>query len=114
MPLKAIVHERTGRMCARWSLPSTAPTKIKTLLATSLTHDGPRIFNALAKNVRGITGCPVDKFKAGLDKFLTTVPDEPPVIGYTATCRTSNSIPDQVGLIRRDARTGSSGGPPRL
>ena len=101
-------------MCARRSLPSYAPPRIKTLLATSLTHDGPRIFNALAQDVRGITGCPVDKFKAGLDKFLGTVPDEPPVTGYTATSRTTNSIPDQVDLIIRDARSGISGGPPRL
>ncbi|KAG0716988.1 3-hydroxy-3-methylglutaryl-coenzyme A reductase [Chionoecetes opilio] len=43
-----------------------------------------------------------------------TVPDKPPVLGYTARCRTSNTLPDQVTLKDRDARNGSSGGPPRL
>ena len=57
----------------------------------------------------------VEKFKANLDKFLASLPDEPPVPNYTANCRAaSNSIPDQVDLKNRDARTGSSGGPPRL
>ena len=40
--------------------------------------------------------------------------DEPAVPGYTASCRSSNSLPDQVELMTRDARSGSSGGPPRL
>ncbi|KAG0719306.1 hypothetical protein GWK47_050794 [Chionoecetes opilio] len=88
--------------------------RCKTLLAASLAHEGPNIFKSLHKNVRNITGCSVNTFKYGLDKILRTVPDEPPVPGYTAKCRTSNTIPDQVALLDRDARTGSSGGPPRL
>lgn len=46
--------------------------------------------------VRDISGCPIEKFKAGPDTFLWTVPDEPPVLGYTAECRTSSALPDQV------------------
>ena len=112
--LEEHTNDRTGRKCSRRTLPTKAPRKIKTLLASSLTHEGPRIFNSLPKEVRNITGCPVTKFKSGLDKLLKAVPDEPPVTGYTARCRTSNTIPDQMALLHRDTRTGNSGGPPRL
>ncbi|KAG0722655.1 hypothetical protein GWK47_005883 [Chionoecetes opilio] len=108
------LNEWTGRKCSRRTLPSKAPGRCKTLLAARLAHEGPKIFNRLPKNVRNITGCSVNTFKYGLDKILRTVPDEPPVPGYTAKFTTSNTIPDQVALLDKDARTGSSGGPPRL
>ena len=113
--LQSYLSERTGRKCKRRALPSRAPEKVKSLLTASLSYEGPRIFNSLPKHTRNLSGCSVEKFKASLDKFLTILPDEPPVPGYTASCRAaSNSIPDQVDLKNRDARIGSSGGPPRL
>ncbi|XP_076066688.1 uncharacterized protein LOC143040028 [Oratosquilla oratoria] len=106
-------NKRTGRKCKRRTLPTKAPERIKTLPAASLGHEGPRIFNALPKQIRDKTGCTVDTFKAGLDRYLTSLPDEPPVPGYTDNCRAaSNSIPDQVDLLARDAKTGFSGGSP--
>ena len=74
----------------------------------------PKIFNLLPKEVRVITDCTVNTFKTGLDGFLGSVPDESPVPGYTARCRTANSIPAQVELMNRDARVGSSAQPQRL
>ncbi|MPC64150.1 hypothetical protein E2C01_058262 [Portunus trituberculatus] len=66
------------------------------------------------KNVSHTTGCPVSRFKKALDQFLQTLPDEPPIPGYTAYCKaTSNSVPDQMALLKRDFLTGSSGGPPQ-
>ena len=86
---------------------------ISTLLTSSLTYEGPKTFNALPKEVRSITGCPVRKFKSGVDKFLLTVPDKPPVPRYSARYRT-HTISDQVDLRDWDARIGSRGGPPWL
>lgn len=107
--------DRNGRKCVRRSLPTSAPERIKTLLAASFTYNGPRIFNSLPKHIREITSCPVNNFKIHLDKFLKALPDKPPVPGYTAHCRAaSNSIPDQIDLLREDSRTGSSSGPPQL
>ena len=40
-----------------------------------------------------MTDCKVDIFKRRLDKYLSTIPDEPQVLGYTAQRRAdSNSI----------------------
>ena len=36
-----------------------------------------KIFNALPKNLRNISGVNVETFKKHLDKFLILVPDEP-------------------------------------
>ncbi|KAK3863703.1 hypothetical protein Pcinc_030551 [Petrolisthes cinctipes] len=106
--------DRTGRKVTTRCLPTTAPDRIRTLLSNTMTYDGPKSFNTLPKEVRSVTGCSVDNFKSGLDKFLYTIPDEPSVPGYTARCRTSNTIPHQVTLQDWDARIGSSSGPPRL
>ncbi|KAK3878543.1 hypothetical protein Pcinc_016842 [Petrolisthes cinctipes] len=82
LALSPYTTERTGCKCIRSSLPTTrVPERIRTLLASSLIHEGPKVFNALLKEVRNTTGCPVENFKSpGLDKFLWTVSDEPPVL----------------------------------
>ena len=112
--LQSYTTERGGRRATRRCLPTRAPERIRTLLSNSLSYDGPKSFNALPLEVRNMSGCSADKFKSGLDRFLSTVPDEPPVPGYTARCRTSNSIPDQVALKDRDTRFVSSSGSLRL
>ncbi|KAK3876172.1 hypothetical protein Pcinc_019021 [Petrolisthes cinctipes] len=110
--LQGRINNRTGRKCERWSVPTGASVRVKSLLTASLGYNGPRMFNSLPQDIRNKTGCSVHNFKKELDKFLKTLPDEPPVQGYTVNCRAaSNSIPDQMDLLRRD---GSSGGAPRL
>ena len=59
--------------------------------------------------MRSITGCSVQKFKSGVDKFLLTVPVEPPVPDCTARCWTYNTIKDQVDLRGWDGRVGTAG-----
>ncbi|KAG0714125.1 hypothetical protein GWK47_014738 [Chionoecetes opilio] len=85
------------------------------LLSTSLPHIGPKLFNNLPGKLRNLTECSVEKFKHHLDNHLQTIPDEPPVPGYTSVSRAdTNSISDQVNLQHRDAGFGCSGGAPRL
>ena len=58
---------------------------------------GPRLFNTLPAAIRNKTGCTVEEFKRGLDKFLGTVPDEPQIPGYTAMRRAeTNSLIDMA------------------
>ncbi|KAG0722763.1 hypothetical protein GWK47_043912 [Chionoecetes opilio] len=109
------INPRTGRKARRRTLPSDAPARIKTLLSTSLPHIGPKLFNNLPGKLRNLTECSVEKFKHHLDNHLQTIPDEPPVPGYTSMSRAdTNSISDQVNLQHRDAGFGCSGGAPRL
>ncbi|KAG0723249.1 hypothetical protein GWK47_005638 [Chionoecetes opilio] len=109
------INPRTGRKARRRTLPSDAPARIKTLLSTSLPHIGPKLFNNLPGKLRNLTECSVEKFKHHLDNHLQTIPDEPPVPGYTSVSRAdTNSISDQVNLQHRDAEYGCRGGAPRL
>ena len=59
---------------------------------------GPMLFNCLPQHIRDLTNCDTDKFKAKLDAFLSTVPDQPLIPGYTAyrQCDT-NSLLDWLG-----------------
>ncbi|KAG0727680.1 hypothetical protein GWK47_034138 [Chionoecetes opilio] len=109
------INPRTGRKARRRTLPSDAPARIKTLLSTSLPHIGPKLFNNLPGKLRNLAECSVEKFKHHLDNHLQTIPDEPPVPGYTSVSRAdTNSISDQVNQHHRDAGFGCSGGAPRL
>ena len=48
-------------------------------------------------SVRDLKGCSKALFKAGLDRFLKEVPDEPQIPSYVTTQRAeTNSIPDMV------------------
>ena len=56
---------------------------------------GQKLFNSLPKHLREMTGCSKDAFKAALDLYLSTKPDEPQIQGYTSMRRAgSNSLLD--------------------
>ena len=67
---------------------------------------GARVFNTLPKSLRNLKKTSTEEFKAKLDKFLETIPDEPKLPGYIPTgCNQtsagpSNSMIDQSRNIR--------------
>ena len=77
-------HPRRGRECLIPRVSGTASSSIQRIRYCSLPIKGPSIFNFLLRSVGNITGCNVETFKAGLDRYLTLVPDEPPIPGYTS------------------------------
>ena len=77
---------------------SPASSRISTLRDLSFAVCRSHLFNTLPQHLRDITNVelPVE-FKKELDKFLATVPDEPPSPGYTEICRAeSNSLINMV------------------
>ncbi|KAK3864407.1 hypothetical protein Pcinc_029908 [Petrolisthes cinctipes] len=68
---------------------------------TSISYRGPTLFNALPRYVRDKECSSVDQFKRVLDRFLTSVPDLPKIPHYSMRAL-SNSIPDQLALIRAE------------
>ena len=63
----------------------------------SITFNGLKLFNILPKEIRNMSDCTLSQFKTHLDKFLTTVADEPQIPGYTKFRRTStNSLLDMI------------------
>ena len=72
------------------------PHHLFTVRYCSLPIKGPSIFNSLPRSVRNIKGCNVETFKAGLDKHLKLVPDEPLIPRYTRyRGSSSNSLLDR-------------------
>ena len=59
--------------------------------------DGLKLFNVMPKSIRNLTGCSKASFKAQLDNFLKSVPDEPQITVYVIARRAdSNSLLDMV------------------
>ena len=70
------------------------------LISSSFYFRGPKLFNCLPKHLRNLSGCSKDFFKNNLDKFLSTLPDEPQLANYTICRRAdSNSIPDMMEAL---------------
>ena len=70
-------------------------TWVKSLKENSFMIRGLRLFNCIPADTRDISCCNVETFKSALDLWLSGIPDEPHVPGYTAMRRaTTNSIID--------------------
>ena len=94
-PIESHYHIRRGRCCLVPKVSNTAPVSIQNIRLQSLSVRGPRIFNTLPSHIRAITGSNVDAFKKSLDEFLSTIPDQPLVPGYTQFRRCdTNSLLD--------------------
>ena len=90
-------NKRFGRLCIVPKVLKTAPALVKTARYASLGYRGPCLFNTVPADIRNITKVPVDTFKKRLDKFLSTIPDEPQIPGYTKYRRAdTNSLIDMV------------------
>ena len=75
-----------------------------------LSVKGPKLFNILPASIRNSLGSDILAFKKNLDKFLSTVPDEPSVQGYSSgRAAASNSLLDQVRHRRAWTETGPQG-----
>ena len=89
-------HRRRGRECLVPRVSVTASSSIQRVRYCSLPVKGPSIFNYLPRSVRNITGCNVETFKAELDRYLSSVPDEPLILGYICyRGNSSNSLLDR-------------------
>ncbi|KAK3878015.1 hypothetical protein Pcinc_017313 [Petrolisthes cinctipes] len=99
-------HPRRGRLCFM-RRAGGASQRVHTLIHHSFTFTGTRLFNSVPREIRNLTGITPDSFKNKLDKWLATVPDQPPTPGYTST----NSLQSVVHNMRREELPGTSGRP---
>ena len=86
-------NPRRGRYCTVPAINRRISRQVQSIRDASFGIRGPRLFNALPAHIRNLSGCSVDAFKHKLDRYLSTVPDEPQLQGYTAMRRAeSNSL----------------------
>ena len=85
--------DRVGKKC------KVPPLKLKERKKRedSFQVTGPMLFNCLPKEIRNLTKIGVVEFKECLDRFLTSLPDEPKIGGaMPLNAEKSNSIIHQV------------------
>ncbi|KAK3869824.1 hypothetical protein Pcinc_024896 [Petrolisthes cinctipes] len=99
--IKEKTNKRCGKLCELGNYNKRALTIVVTQRMTSISYRGPTLFNALPRYVRDKECSSVDQFKRVLDRFLTNVPDQPKIPHYSIRAL-SNSIPDQLALMRAD------------
>ena len=91
--INVVSNARKGRYCQVPHVKTTAPGRVQNLRFSSLTINGPRVFNSLPVNLRNMTQCTVECFKKSLDNHLQTIPDEPRVKKLIPYCsQPSNSL----------------------
>ena len=90
--------DRRGRMAVPYTIVRQAPAAVRRARESPLGVKGVRIFNLLPVWLRTLDGVTVERFKGELDKFLSTVPDEPTTPGRSRAA-TTNSLLDQVQLL---------------
>ena len=102
-------HPRRGRIRHVPNVLPSAPPRIQSIRRASFGIKGPQLFNSLPIHLRTQTRIPVDKFKAMLDQFVCSVPDQPLIPGYTKyrTVNT-NSIIDWVAHARLQSEGSST------
>lgn len=81
-PIETYEHIRKGRLCKIPPINTRCPQRIRTIKDNTLPVRGPRLYNSLPKDLRDKSGVRVESFKLALDKYLSTVEDEPPTTGY--------------------------------
>ena len=81
-------RSRLGTQAAIPPLSNSSSCKYQSLYDSSFAVLGPKLWNAMPYHLNSIADFPA--FKAKLTAFLLSVPDKPPVRGYTA--QNSNSL----------------------
>ena len=75
--LKLLLNEKDG-----WKLFQLITRVISSIRDSSLVVHGAKLFNRMPQDIRDCTGCSVDAFKNKLDKYMDTIPDNPPHNNY--------------------------------
>ena len=92
-----VTSPRRGRLSVVRPLVQNAPLAVRKAREASLQVKGAKLFNLIPKVLRDMTGTVV-QFKAGLDSWLSLIPDQPTVSGRQRAAQT-NSLVDQVQLF---------------
>ena len=72
-------NPRRGRLVAVASYLSLALAAVRRAMEASLSVQGARLFNIIPRHLRDTSTGTVDQFKAGLDSWLSTIPDQPTI-----------------------------------
>ena len=84
--------DRRGRIAIPKPFIRTAPANVRRAREASLGVKGCKLFNILPDSVRNMRGTSLDSFKRELDKFLSSIPDQPTIPGLQRAAETNSLI----------------------
>ena len=87
-------NPRRGWLADVHPICSHAPAAVRRAREASLKVKGSRLFNLVPKTIRDMTGT-VDQFKAELDRWLSSIPDQPTIADRQRAAQ-SNSLLHQA------------------
>ena len=93
-----VQSDRRGRQMQLAPLCNQAPASVRKARESSLQVKGARLFNCIPRDLRDTSTGTSDQFKAKLDSWLFTIPDQPTVPGRQRAAA-SNSLLDQVQTV---------------
>ena len=94
-------NDRRGTHVIVPPLSSRSPSSVRKAREASLQVKGARLYNIMPLHLRNMTGVSVEMFKATLDTWLGSIPDQPTTNGRQRAALT-NSLLDQVNKFRLD------------
>ena len=92
------INPRRGRLAVVKMFSARSPLAVRKARAASLSVRGSKLFNTIPLELRNMADGTVTQFKAGLDAWLKTIPDEPTIPGRQRAAIT-NSLLDQTSLL---------------
>ena len=92
-----LTSDRRGRQMQLAPLCNQSPSSVRKARESSLQVKGARLFNFIPRELRDTSTGTTDQFKAKLDDWLSTIPDQPTVPGRPRAAA-SNSLLDQTAL----------------
>ena len=98
---KIRTRNESGRRGLQCVVPPLAAVsgRLQSIRECSFGFNGPRLFNCIPKELREFQGSP-DAFKRRLDRFLSTVPDKPVLLGQPQAVN-CNSLISRVDESRQ-------------
>ena len=96
--INTLQSPRRGRLVDIPVYKRQAPAPVRKARENSLSVKGARLFNLIPRDLREMQSGTVEQFKAKLDGWLSTLPDQPTIQGRQRAALT-NSLLDQVVLL---------------
>ena len=91
-------NARRGLFVEIPSLEKQCPAAVTNAIEASLKVRGARLFNLMPQYLRDMKDVSVDTFKANLDTWLASIPDQPTIPGRQRAAQ-SNSLIDQAAML---------------
>ena len=96
--LETMYSPRRGTLLVIPDYQAKAPAVVRRAREASIKVQGAQLFNLLPRDLRDRNTGTVDQFKAGLDSWLASIPDQPTIPGRQRAAK-SNSLLDQAACI---------------